>query len=77
LAQNEEPGCTGGEARRGRRLGKRPLAMKKHRINAHPARRIYRKIARIESGVRQKTFGSCDLIIEGETGDEVSHSLNL
>jgi hypothetical protein len=43
--------------------------MKKHRINAHPARRIYRKIARIESGVRQKTFGSCDLIKEGETGD--------
>jgi hypothetical protein len=29
----------------------------------------YRKIARIESGVRQKTFGSCDLIKEGETGD--------
>ena len=28
-----------------------------------------RKIARIESGVRQKTFGSCDLIMEGETGD--------
>src|SRR5215472_2199576 len=26
------------------------------------------KIARIESGVRQKTFGSCDLIMEGETG---------
>ena len=43
--------------------------MKKHRINAHPARRIYRKIGRIESGVRQKTFGSCDLIMEGETGD--------
>jgi hypothetical protein len=43
--------------------------MKKHRINAHPARRIYRKIARIESGLRQKTFGSCDLIMEGETGD--------
>jgi hypothetical protein len=42
--------------------------MKKHRINAHPARRIYRKIARIGSGVRQKTFGSCDLIMEGETG---------
>ena len=37
--------------------------------NAHPARRIYRKIARIESGVRQKTFGSCDLIKERETGD--------
>src|SRR5262245_9711837 len=35
----------------------------------HPARRIYRKIARIESGLRQKTFGCCDLIIEGETGD--------
>jgi len=29
----------------------------------------YRKIGRIESCVRQKTFGSCDLIIEGETGD--------
>jgi hypothetical protein len=43
--------------------------MKKRRINAHPARRIYRKIARIESGVRQKTFGSCDLIKQGETGD--------
>ena len=27
------------------------------------------KIARIESGVRQKIFGSCDLIMEGETGD--------
>src|SRR5215471_20488305 len=40
-----------------------------HRINAHPTRRIYRKNARIESGVRQKTFGSCDLIKEGETGD--------
>ena len=50
-------------------LGQRPVAMKKHRINAHPARRIYRKIGRIESGVRQKTFGSCDLIMEGETGD--------
>jgi ATP-dependent DNA ligase len=36
----------------------RPVAMKK---------RIYREIARIESGVRQKTFGSCDLI--GETED--------
>src|SRR5215831_10405337 len=43
--------------------------MKKHRINAHPARRIYRKIARIESGLRRKAFGSCDLIMEGETGD--------
>ena len=50
-------------------MGQRPVAMKKHRINAHPARRIYRKIGRIESGVRQKTFGSCDLIMEGETGD--------
>ena len=49
-------------------MGQRPVAMKKHRINAHPARRIYRKIARIESGVRQKTFGSCDLIMEDETG---------
>jgi hypothetical protein len=28
-----------------------------------------RKIPRIESGVRQKVFGSCDLIKEGETGD--------
>jgi hypothetical protein len=27
------------------------------------------KNARIESGVRQKIFGSCDLIMEGETGD--------
>src|SRR5215467_3677665 len=54
---------------RGRELGQRPVAMKGHRINADPAWRIYRKIARIESGVRQKTFGSCDLIKEGETGD--------
>jgi hypothetical protein len=46
--------------------------MKKHRINAHPARRIYRKIVRIESGLRQKAFGSCDLIMEGETGDAKS-----
>src|SRR5262249_62415555 len=50
-------------------IWQRPVAMKKHRINAHPARRIYRKIARIESGLRQKAFGSCDLIMEGETGD--------
>jgi hypothetical protein len=67
-AQNEELGCTCGEAGRRGGLGKRPVAMKKHRINAHPARRIYRKIVRIESGVRQKTFGSCDLIMEGEIG---------
>jgi hypothetical protein len=45
------------------------VAMKKHRINTHTARRIYRKIVRIESGVRQKTFGSSDLLMEGETGD--------
>jgi hypothetical protein len=69
-----EPGRPGSRPARDRRdreysdLGQRPVAMKKHRINAHPARRIYRKIARIESGVRQKTFGSCDLIKEGETG---------
>jgi hypothetical protein len=49
-------------------VGQRPVAIKKHCINAHPARRIY-KIAGIESGVRQKTFGSCDLIMGGETGD--------
>src|SRR5262249_18631342 len=50
------------------RSGLPPEEDKKHRINAHPARRIYRKIARIESGLRQKAFGSCDLIMEGETG---------
>jgi len=47
LAQNEKLGCTSREARRGRGLGQRPVAMKKHRINADPARRIYRKIARL------------------------------
>jgi len=49
--------------------GKDRWRWRKHRINAHPTRRIYRKNARIESGVRQNTFGSCDLIKEGETGD--------
>src|SRR5262249_22658790 len=69
LAQNDECRCSGSEAQGGRGFWQRPVAMKKHRINADPARRIYRKIARIESDVRQKTFGSCDLIKEGETGD--------
>jgi hypothetical protein len=39
-----------------------------HRINAHRSADL-QKNARIESGVRQKTCGSCDLIKEGETGD--------
>jgi hypothetical protein len=69
LAQDEESGGTSGQARSGGGSGQRPVAMKKHRINTHPAPRIYRKIARIESGVRHKTFGSRDLIMEGETGD--------
>jgi hypothetical protein len=37
-----------------------------HRINAHRSADL-QKNARIESGVRQKTCGSCDLIKEGET----------
>jgi hypothetical protein len=39
-----------------------------HRINAHRSADL-QKNARIESGVRQKTCGSCDLIKKGETGD--------
>jgi hypothetical protein len=46
--------------------GKRPVAMKKHRINARSA--DLQKNCSNWSGVRQKTFGSCDLIMEGETG---------
>jgi hypothetical protein len=44
--------------------------MKKHPYSMPtPLGGFTKKISRIESGVRQKTFGSRDLIKEGETGD--------
>jgi hypothetical protein len=46
------------------------VAMKRAHVSMHtPARRIYRKNCSNESAVRQKTLGSCDLIMEGEIGD--------
>ena len=45
------------------------MAMKKHPYQCTPRSADLQKNCSNESAVRQKTFGSCDLIMEGEIGD--------